>query len=483
MLQINRESGEPVFRQISDQLVHAIRKGMLAPGAKLPGTRILASFLKVHRKTVIAAYDDLNLHGWIIVSPYKGAVVADRLAPLPEHPETKEQPMLRYPVTTGYSFIPNVLLDRTALPSGKAFQLTDGLPDVRITPIVKLSTIYNRLVKRKQTARYLNYTYGKPNDYFLEILAKYLNNTRGLAITKNNVLISRSVHMGLFLAASTLLNAGDNVIIGAYSYYIANMIIQQSGASLVQVPVDDDGLCVDDIEKICREKNIRVVYITPHSHYPTTAVLSAERRQRLLQLSARYGFIIIEDDYDFDFQFDHQPQLPVACADNEGMVIYIGSFAKSLAPGFALSYLVAPENLITELSKFSTLLAGYGDNITEQSIAEFIVDGEMHRHMDKSRKIYRNRRDLMCDLITEELGEYVEFIKPEAGLAVWTRWDKSINLSKISRECADHGLTLPQHLLYQSRREAAMRIGFANLNAEELKNAVQTLKYAVAKRN
>src|SRR5690606_14984707 len=125
-----------------------------------------------------------------------------------------------------------------------------------------------------------------------------------LHIAPENLLITRSVEMSLYLVAQILLSAEDQVLVGELSMFSANMVFQKMGARVRTIPMDADGIDVDYIRLHFKPGEIRMVYITPHHHYPTTATLSAPKRVELLRLAHEYGFVIVEDDYDYDFQFE-----------------------------------------------------------------------------------------------------------------------------------------------------------------------------------
>ena len=199
----------------------------------------------------------------------------------------------------------------------------------------------------------------------------------------------------------------------------------------------------------------------------------------LLNLSMQYGFIILEDDHDYDFHFNSSPVLPLASADGAGMVVYIGSFCKALAPGLRAGYLVAPQNLIAELAKLRRIIDRQGDLMMEQALGELLHEGEIQRHLKKAQKVYHERRDLLCALLNEEFEGILSHHKPPGGLAVWTEWRKDINLMKVSRECLRRDLHLPQSLLFQTGQLSGMRLGFGNLNEMEIGRALRVLREAV----
>jgi GntR family transcriptional regulator/MocR family aminotransferase len=478
---IDRGSGTPVYLQIARQVINAIQRGVLNSGVKLPGTRSLSEMLGVHRKTIVAAYNELDAQGWIETLPNKGAFVSKKPAEMTADPlkfNTKD--LAHYPENTGFVFRESMLLDRPVSVLKTALEFTDGLPDVRLAPLDKLAKSYSGVLKRGINGRYLGYSHVEGNEYYRDKLASFLNNTRGLHVTKENIISTRGIQMGLYLASMLLIEPGDVVVVGRPSYYVANMIFQQAGAKIVSVPVDGHGISVEAIRKLCLSTRIRILYITPHHHYPTTVTLSAERRMELLNLSVKFGFIILEDDHDYDFHYNSSPVLPLASADSAGMVVYVGSFCKALAPGLRAGYLIAPQNLITELAKLRRIIDRQGDLMMEQTLGEMLNEGEIQRHLKKAQKVYHERRDLLCEILTNEFGDYVDHTLPPGGLAVWTEWRKDINLMKVSRECLKRDLHLPQTLLFQTGKQSAVRLGFGNMNREEMIRSMEILKASVS---
>lgn len=281
--------------------------------------------------------------------------------------------------------------------------------------------------------------------------------------------------MSIYIASEILLSKGDTVLVAELSYFSVNMIFQKTGVNIHSIPIDQDGINVEEVRNICTKQKIRMLYLTPHHHYPTTVTLSAQRRLELLKLAQEYGFIILEDDYDYDFHYDKSPILPLASADTSGMVVYIGSFGKSLAPGFRTGFIVAPENLMTEMRKFLGIIDRQGDVLMEHVLGEMIAEGEINRYLKKSLKIYQERRDYFCDLLQYYLNEDLDFQIPSGGLAVWTKWKSSINLMKLSRECAKNNVFIPKTLLYQNKNLTATRLGFGNLNFNEMEKAVEII--------
>ncbi|MBP3944456.1 PLP-dependent aminotransferase family protein [Sphingobacteriaceae bacterium WQ 2009] len=475
-IQIDRQAPTAVYLQIARQLMHAIQRGFIAGGTKLPGSRQLAALLNIHRNTLVAAYNELDVQGWVEILPNQGTFVRDNWVQKTSRLVTSKGPLQSSPQLTGYDFQRDALLDSVEKPANVSLACNDGLPDIRLSSFKDLNRGYAAVLKRANSERKLHTLNQHGNQYFKRQLSNYLNLTRGLYIGAQQILVTRSAELSLYLVAQTLLRQGDHVIIGNPSYYTANMIFQKAGAIMLPVAMDGDGIDVDQIEILCKRQPIRMLYLTPHHHYPTTVTLSAGRRIQLLQLANRYGFIILEDDFDYEYHYSPVKIVPLASVDDQGMVVYMGSFGRSLAPGFRRGFILAPENLIVELGKLQQIMDPQTDVFMEHVLGELIEEGEIHRFTKKNTLIYQGRRDHMAGLLSAQLAHVVEFTIPQGGLALWINWRSDINLLRLSRNCAQQGLYLPQNLLYQTQDITGMRLGFAHLDFEEQAVVVAQLR-------
>ncbi|MDR6405485.1 MULTISPECIES: PLP-dependent aminotransferase family protein [Chryseobacterium] len=477
-IKIDRNSNVAIYMQITNQLINAIQRGFLPVGTKLPGTRLLSKFLEVHRNTIVAVYDELFAQGWVESLPNKGTFIIGKNEEKPvDFNDINQINLKNYPKTTGFLFKTSNILDNPFEHSSCQFVFNDGIPDIRLTQIDQHSRIYSSILKRK--AHKIGHYNQDGSEFFKKNLSQYLNLSRGLPISIDNLLITRSTEMSIYIVSEILLSKDDTVLIGALSYFSVNMIFQKAGVKIITIPIDNEGINVDEVREICKRQKIRMLYLTPHHHYPTTVTLSAQRRLELLNLANEFGFIILEDDYDYDFHYEKSPILPLASADTNGMVIYIGSFGKSLAPGFRTGFIVAPENLMTEMRKYLGIIDRQGDILMEHVLGEMIAEGEINRYLKKSVKIYQERRDYFIQLIQENLGNFLTFEKPSGGLAIWTEWQIPINLMQLSRNCAQNHLFIPKTLLYQNKELTAMRLGFGDLNFDEMEKSVEIFSKTV----
>jgi GntR family transcriptional regulator/MocR family aminotransferase len=284
--------------------------------------------------------------------------------------------------------------------------------------------------------------------------------------------------MGIYLAAQLLLNPSDNIAVGVSNYGFADDTFRHADANLLRIPIDGKGMDVDYLEEILQHKKIKAVYIIPHHHFPTAVTMSAERRLKLLNLAKEYRFAIIEDDYDFDFHYDNKPYLPLASIDHNQNVIYIGSISKTFAPALRIGFLVGPSAFVEAASSLRELIDKQGDTLLEEAFAVMFTDGEMERHFRKSLKIYKQRRNLFCQILKSDFKNEIEFRIPEGGLAVWATFDKRITLTQLSEDALKKGLYIDDGNFYKNESFSTngMRMGFASIEENEMIEALGILK-------
>lgn len=479
VIKIQQPCNNPVYVQIANSIIGEIKRGRVQPGAKLPGSRALANLLEVHRKTVVAAYDELDAQGWIELKPSRGAFVNDTLPEVhPVHLRKSESSIKEGMANTGFEVELYENMSRATYASKKILGLHDG-PDLRLVPTALISRTIKGVLTRRNTIPHLRYNDAKGNINLRRVLSTYLNESRGLQTTEENIFITRGSQQGMFLAAMALLKPGDKVLTGDPGYYYAERTFVNFGAEIIRLPTDENGICTEQIEEICKKHKIRLAYVTPHHNYPTTAVLCAPRRMELLSLSEKYGFAVLEDDYDYDFHYKSSPLLPLASADQNNMVIYIGSLSKTFAPALRVGFMVAPRNLIYEMEKRRQLIDVQGDWVLEQAYAELFKLGEIQRHMKKALKLYRTRLDNFCELLENKMEGIIDFEKPEGGMAIWAHFNDKYPVWDLAQAVKKEGLNIPSNKIINKASDKkwnSARIGFAMVNEEEAERALGIIK-------
>lgn len=477
LIQINRQSNLALHIQICNSFITLITNDTLSSASALPSSRILADLIGVNRNTVKLAYEELINQGWADSIERRGIFVISNLPILSNN--NHKSPVFNIEIQDSFTWN-NCIEMPLKSPNFQKLTLTidDGFPDVRLTPVDLLMREYRSISRRFFGKNFLKYGDSRGSERLRIALCEYLSNTRGLVVNQNNILITKGSQMGIYLASQLLLGRSDFVAVGTSNYGPADYTFKHLGAQLIRIPIDDNGMDVDYLEQILKRQVIKAVYIIPHHHFPTTVTMSMERRLKLLNLAKVYRFAIIEDDYDYDFHYNNKPYIPLASIDHNHNVIYIGSITKTFAPALRIGFLIAPSKFVEAATTLRQIIDKQGDSLLEEAFASLIENGDLERHFRKSLKLYKIRRDIFCNTLETHFKDSIEFAIPEGGLAVWSIFDKSIDLKKISELAGKHGLSIGDGVFYQNEvfDSNGIRMGFASLNEDEMQKAFDILR-------
>ena len=482
-IQLQRHSGTGLHIQITQALIEEIRRGRLVRGYPMPGTRDLSERLLVNRKTVVLAYDELVAQGWLEAQGRRGTFVAATFL-ISENRLIQQMPAHRSEVASCERS--SLLTELGDLPwddSGQTglIDFNDGVPDTRMIPYAALSRAFRHALIK--TSRHNQLGYGNPLGSLAlrQSLVRMLNMERGLACTAESICLVRGSQMGIYLAARVLVRPGDYVVFETLSYTPAREAFRASGATVISVGQDMYGLILEELEQLCRKHRVRAVYVTPHHQYPTTVMMPADRRLRLLALAEEFDFAIIEDDYDHEFHFDHLPMFPVASIDRGGRVFYIGSMSKGLAPGLRVGYVAASQEVVKRCAAVIMQIDRQGNSITELAVNELMESGELKRHLRRALRIYRQRRDAAAQVVRRELAGLVTFDTPPGGLAFWLKLSKGQDAQSLTARAMTHKVRLvpPWQFSDDGCLVSGIRIGYASLDEEMFRVGVGFLRRAL----
>jgi GntR family transcriptional regulator/MocR family aminotransferase len=487
-LELDTEAGGalPAFLRIARAIAGDARSGRLPPGTRLPGSRELGRTLQLHRNTVLAAYRELAAEGFLDTHAGRGTFIAPSLPEVrPKSAAVRDRQRVGKGATLAFDFERS----RTppayeVIPRG-TFALYGGLPDARLVPRATLARAYGRVVRSSHEVLGYGDPCGEPR--LREAIAEMLRTTRGLAVSAEEVLITRGSQMALALCGEVLTRPGDVIAVEALGYSPAWQALSRRGARLVPVPVDEQGLVTGALRELCEREPVRAAYVTPHHQYPSTVTLSAARRMELLELARSKRFALIEDDYDHEFHYEGKPVLPLASVDR-GAVLYVGSLSKVLAPSLRVGYLVAPAPVRDAAVAVRHFFDRQGDRITENALAELMEDGELQRHVWRTRRIYQARRDHAVAELGAQLGDWLDLRVPPGGIALWARVRPELPVAAWHAESVKRNVLFQpgQRFTFGGRALGNARFGFAGHTEREFSVAVARLREAalsVAKRS
>ncbi|MBS2012927.1 MAG: PLP-dependent aminotransferase family protein [Deltaproteobacteria bacterium] len=482
----------PTFLRIARAISDDIVRGRLRAGDALPGSRSLAASLGVHRNTVLAAYRELGAEGWIACEEARGTFVSKQIPEVaPRRFASAAASPREIAARVGFDLGPariGPVPPPAPLPVPRSSRLEGpmslggGVPDVRLVPAAEIARAMRRVLRRNLLEVL---SYGDPAGPLAlrTALADMVAHTRGVVARPENVLVTRGSQMGIDLVARTLVSAGDVIAIEALGYRPAWEALRAAGAHLAPIPVDAHGLDVDALERLAQDprSKLRGVYVTPHHQFPTTVTLAPARRLRLLDLAREHRLFLLEDDYDHEFHYEGRPVQPLASADVNGVVVYVGTLSKVLAPGMRLGFVIAPAPLASRLVAMRRVVDRQGDQILEHAVADLLEEGEIQRHIRRAKRIYAERRERACGLLAKTFGEALAFEPPLGGTAIWARVSPEISVDAWSESAAKQGLVLQaaRQFAVDGKPRPFLRIGFAQHDEREVREAVRRMHAAM----
>jgi GntR family transcriptional regulator/MocR family aminotransferase len=287
------------------------------------------------------------------------------------------------------------------------------------------------------------------------------------------VLLTNGAQQGLDVVARGVLDPGDVVAAEDPGYTAAVRLFASHGARVVGVPVDEEGLVVEQLPPAAR-----LVYVTPSHQFPTGAVMSLRRRVALLEWAARRNAVVVEDDYDSEFRFEDRPLAPLQSLDRDGRVVYVGSFSKTLMPSLRVGYVVAPQSLQRTLREVKALSDWQGDAVTQGTLARFMSEGLLAAHVRRVGKVYAARRSALLDALAALPEGLLEVLPSAAGLHVCTRFvDTAVDDVEVARRALGAGVTVePLSVRYHGTPpRPGLLLGFRRVPEEQMATAVGRL--------
>ncbi|MHA1524357.1 MAG: MocR-like pyridoxine biosynthesis transcription factor PdxR [Alphaproteobacteria bacterium] len=417
----------PLYQQMFAQLRDAILHDRLAPGARLPASRVLARQLGIGRNTVLAAVEQLCAEGFLEARRGSGTHVAAwrgqgdwqgeiqsqaprQIAKIETNPKIGLSAMARRllalerPVTTR----PDMLL------------LAPGVPALDRFP----HTLWGRCLRRAARGHVaggspargrltgLGYSHTSGMPALRAALARHLVAARGVRAAPDQIIITSSAQAAIDLVMRALVDAGQSVWLENPGYLGARAAALGVGARIVPVPVDAQGM---NPGSVVDDEPAKLIYVTPSHQFPTGRLMPLFRRRQLLEIADAKSAVVLEDDYDSEFQFEDRPVAALQGLDETGRVAYVGSFAKSMLPGIRVGYVVAPPWLAGPLAHLQRNTGGLAPAQVQVALAEFLEQGHFRAHVRRMRKLYQARRDGLIEALGDALGDQARIEVPRGG--------------------------------------------------------------------
>jgi GntR family transcriptional regulator/MocR family aminotransferase len=459
-LPLDRRARSPLHKQIYEAVRQAILNGSLRPGQQLPSSRALAIDLGVSRLPVLTAYDQLLHEGYLDGRIGSGTFVR---ASIPDD-LLQSFPAERRVVRTA----PRARDDGGRRPFRASAPALDQFPH----------TLWSRLVARHAHAMTPDLmSYGDPAGLgsLRVAIAEHLRAARAVRCEAEHVLVVSGSQSALRLCASVFLGRGDRVAVEEPGYPGARMALIASGAELVPVGVDEEGIDVEALKTL--GSRVRAVYVTPSHQYPLGASMTAARRLELLDWAERRDAWVIEDDYDSEYRYVSRPLGALQGMDGHGRVVYVGTFSKAIFPALRVGYLVVPPRLWNDFLAAREAFDVFPSTLYQLALEDFLREGHFARHLRRMRTVYAGRRDALVAGLEQYCSGLLSVHNSDAGLHVTTLLHAGLDDVAVVRLLHERGLTATalSSCYAGSRPRSGLLLGFGGWDGRRLREASRAL--------
>jgi len=450
-IQIDKNAPVPLYRQIVAEVRRLIDAGLLAAGTRLPSSRELAEKLGISRKTILVAYQELIADQYLESRPQSGTFVVDRsaLVGISGEPSSSQEDSMSdnspgkvmdwtpYRIPGDFFSLPPQR-KATEQPS-PPISFIKALPDSRLFPFEQIKQITQQLLWDPKA---FFFDYGHPQGY--QPLVEWLEKKEALsgvamAPGQNDVVLVSGFQQGLNLMINLLLRPGEAVLVEQPTYAAILNLMTARRIPYFGVPVDGNGMQVDKIEGLIKKEKIGAIISIPTFQNPTGTVMPVGRRKQLLEIAAKHQVPIIEDDYAQDLRYDGSEVPSLKSLDENGSVIRLGSFSKIFLPGLRLAWVTLPSELGVPLVRMKRG-CDRGDSFFLQVIMhEFILKGYLDKHLRRTKRIYKARRDALLETMDETFPKDLSWTRPEGGFNLWVNLPKKLKSLALYHYCRERG--------------------------------------------
>jgi GntR family transcriptional regulator/MocR family aminotransferase len=364
------------------------------------------------------------------------------------------------------------MLIPTATRHGCRFDFAVGIPDWAGFPF----SVWHRLEARAlRAASRLPANYGEPEGRLAlrEAIAGHISFARAIACTAEEIVVTAGAQQAFDLLARILVTPGKTTVaVEDPGYTPLRNVLVAAGAKIAPVPVDGEGLRVDRLPR-----DAKAVFVTPSHQFPLGVHLSLARRRALLDFAQARGAVVVEDDYDGEFRYAGKPLDALQTLDRHGAVFYVGTFSKSLFPALRLGFVIAPAWARSVLAAAKQLSDWHAPLVAQDTLAAFIAEGHLARHVRKMRRIYGERREILEAALARFCADRLRLIGIGAGLHAAARLDPSLRTAGLIDRAREASVALDplQRFAVGGPMSAGVVFGYGAIATDRIREGVRLL--------
>lgn len=480
LIPIERGAREPVAKQITHYLRRAIEAGRLRPGAKLEPIRVQARELGVNRETVAAAYHDLEILGLTESTVGRGTFVLARATAVDGRAEVEDAPVRARafePVFSRRSMVATSLgaarIDFSA--PVEAVHLERLIPDASLVPDEDFRKALNRALRKGGPGLY---DYGDPRgtERLRRALVERLAGS-GIECALEDVLITAGSTQGFAVVAQLFCDPGDAVVVESPTYPWALGALRAHDVRVAPVAMTDEGLDLDRLDAVLARGDVRLIYTMPSFQNPTSISTNVAHRRRLLEVAAKHGVPILEDDFEKDLRVRGRGAPPLRALDRNGQVVYLGTFSKALFPAVRVGWLVAPRRIADAAATMKRLMDVTTSPLLQAGLAQFLSEGSYDRHLRNAVRVVETRLSTAEKALAAHLPPGSHFSAPEGGYLMWVRLPESIDSAALLPEAQRAGVVYaPGQIFFpDEQRSSACRLSLAQATPAQIERGIRIL--------
>lgn len=365
-----------------------------------------------------------------------------------------------------------------------------GFPDSAMFDVDGIREAANRALADEPGAAL---QYGATEGYqpLREQLAAFMASKGAQALAPDNLIVTTGSQQALDLLGKTLISPGDKVIVEGPTFLATIQCFRLYGAELISAPIDGNGVKTDELERLIAEHKPKFVYLIPTFGNPSGAMLSAERRQAVLEMAVRHNTLIVEDDPYGDLYFGDAPppsllNLSASVPGSRELLVHCGSLSKVLSPGLRVGWMIAPAELLAKATMCKQFSDAHTSTFAQATAAQYLKAGRMPATLARVRQVYAERAQAMGDALRKELGEAIDFVQPQGGLFVWARLTgaggKVADGNVFAKRAIDKGVAfVPGTPFFCANPDhATLRLSFATADVDKIREGVARVGQALA---